>query len=129
MSKLTQGNNPKKRLLSRWEFFGEVFVEPVFLTLAIVMFYGHFKGVWDKSPDSATFWAYFNTATRDNVLVWSVLTVAVILWILVVGGRINRESQRVKEFRELVRTNNENFGELKESVEKLAEEIRKDRTG
>ena len=111
----------RKRKMSLGEFWAEVFAEPVILTIAIVILYDHFKGIWDTSPDSATFWFRINETTRGNVLVSIFVTIALVLWMSVIILRRNREEQRDKEFEELQRTNTD---KVVEAIEKLTVEIR-----
>ena len=120
MPKSTRKDTSKKPAVSFWEYFVEVFTEPILLTLAVVMLYNHFKGIWDMSPDFAVFWDRINETTRGNVLVAIVFCLVLVLWMLVVARRIKREFRTGKELKE-------NIKQLTESVEKLAGEIRKDR--
>jgi len=115
---------PTKRRMSFMEFLAEIFAEPVILTIAIVILYDHFKGIWDTSPDFATFWIRVNESTRGNMLVGIFFTIALIIWITVVASRHNREEQRDKAFEELQKTNTD---KVVEAIEKLAEAIREDR--
>jgi uncharacterized membrane protein YciS (DUF1049 family) len=128
----------KKRKLSFGALWGEALTGPVILTIAVVMLYDHFKGIWDISPDIATFWTRINESTRTNVLVAIFFVVALLLWMLVLVSRYTREAQRDKAFEELLKTNSnelkeslktnsEQMGQIAEGIKALAEEIRKDR--
>ena len=139
----------RKRKMPFGEFLAEVFTEPVILTIAVVILYDHFKSIWATSPDFATFWFRINESTRGNMLVAVFLFVALILWMVVVMLRLNREAQRDKAFeesqkantdrlagllttnndelKEALKTNSEQMGQIAQSIETLAEEIRKGR--
>jgi len=117
---------PKKRKMSFGEFLAEIFAEPVILTIAIVILYDHFKGIWDSSPNFASFWFRINETTRGNVLVGIFVTVALLLWISVVAFRHNREQQRDKELEELQKANTD---KVVKAIRKLTTEIRKSNKG
>ena len=112
----------KRHPMSRWELFAEVFAEPVILTVAVVLSYDHFKGIWDTSPDFATFWVRINENTRGNMFVAVFVTIAILLWMAVVISRRVREDQRDREYDELQNTNTD---KVVAAIEKLAREIRK----
>lgn len=107
--------------MSLGEFWAEVFAEPVILTIAIVILYDHIRGIWDTSPDFATFWFRINENTRGNLLVAVFITIALVLWMSVVVSRYNRERQRDKAFEKLQRTN---ANKVVKAIEKLTVEIR-----
>lgn len=112
----------KRHPMSRWEFLAEIFAEPVILTVAVVLSYDHFKGIWDTSPDFATFWFRINENTRGNMFVAVFLTIAIVLWMIVVVSRRVREDQRDREYDELQSANTD---KVVAAIEKLAREIRK----
>jgi len=112
---------PKKRKISLGEFLAEVFAEPVILTIAVVISYDYLKGIWDTSPDFATFWLRINETTRSNMLVLIFLIVALILWMTVVTSPHVREQERDKAFEELQKTNTD---KMVGAIEKLTAEIR-----
>lgn len=112
----------KRHPMSRWELFAEVFAEPVILTVAVVLSYDHFKGIWETSPDFATFWVRINENTRGNMFVAVFLMIAILLWMAVVISRRVREDRRDREYDELQNTNTD---KVVAAIEKLAREIRK----
>ena len=111
----------KKRGMSLGAFLGEVFAEPVLLTITIVISYEYFKGIWDTSPDFATFWTRINETTRGNMLVGVFLLIALLIWMVVVAARHDREARRDKESEELQKANTD---KVVEAIEKLTAEVR-----
>jgi methyl-accepting chemotaxis protein len=146
-------NVSRKRKMPFGEFLAEVFAEPVILTIAVVILYDHLRSIWTTSPNFAAFWFRINENTRGNVLVAVFLCVALVLWMVVIMFRLNREAQRDKAFEELqkantdqlarllktsndelkgvlgeaFRTSTEQMREIAESIKELAKEIRKNR--
>jgi hypothetical protein len=116
----------RKRGMSLGEFLGEIFAEPVILTVAIVISYDHFKGIWETSPDLTTFLVRINENSRGNMLIGIVILIALLIWMMVVASRHDRDLRRDKEFEELQKTNTD---KVVEAIEKLAAEIRESNKG
>jgi hypothetical protein len=120
---------PTKRGMSLGEFLGEVFAEPVILTVTIVIAYEYFKGIWDASPDFITFLVRISEDTRGNMLIGVVILIALLTWMMVVASRRTREARRDKEIEELQKANTDR---VVDAIKRLTVEVResnKDRHG
>ncbi len=123
---------PTRRRPSFGAFLVEVFAEPILLTVAVVMLYDHFKSIWSTSPNIATFWARINESTWANVLIAIFFLIAVLLWMLVLLFRRDREAQRDKAFEESQKANTDkltqllkaNNDQLKEAAKSNSEQMR-----
>lgn len=113
MSKSKNNETSRGHKMPFWHYFAELVTEPVLLTLAIVLAYDHFRStaVWNRMLEPPT--------GADMAIILLFLG-AFLIWSLVVVRRLNRESQKDKE-------SDGKLNQIAQSIDKLTEEIRKNR--
>jgi len=126
MAKSTHKDASDKPVMSLPRYVAEVVTEPILLAFAVIILYYHFKGIWDTSPNFATFWSRIAEHTGANMLVAFGFLAVLAIWATVKALRITQEFRMHKELDELLTANGEG---LKENIKQVSEGIRQNSEG